>query len=166
MPLRGSDKALLAALVVFAAVSLTAKAMLGPTIVAPPSEGPQSVEARLVSILHEQGFGTSVRPLKIQSPIIYGTRGRCTLSVRNAFGGAAAESLYREDARPIGPIRYLYKGQIFNSPPTLRIHFAVIEASLLRSVGLRPAMHIPLALAASPGCGTAEFGFEDLQISA
>ena len=138
--------------------------MLGPTVLAPVSDGAASVENRLVAVLAHQGFVTTMRRLKIQSPIVYATRGNCRLSVRNALGGAATEAAYADDALGIGPIRYLYRGESFSSPPTLRIHFAVIESSMLHSVGFSRHLHVPLALAASPGCGGKAFGLEDIQV--
>jgi hypothetical protein len=156
----GTNKVLLTALAVLAILSLVVKAKLGPTVRAPSAP----VEAQLATTLQRQGFAATVRPLKIQSTIVYGRRGNCTLSVRNAFGGAATEARYAEDAKGIGPVRYLYKGNAFSSPPTLRIHMAVIEDSVLRLLGVKPRLHVPLALAASPACGSGLFGFGDLQL--
>jgi hypothetical protein len=163
VPLRARDRGLLGLLSVLVAVSLTMKVMLGATIEAPPSDGPASVQNHLVQILERQGFETSVRQLRIQSSIVFARRGNCTLSVRNAFGGAATEAAFADDARPIGIVRYLYKGEVYNSPPTLRVHAAVIEASFLHAMGLKPDLHVPLALAVSRGCANSPFGFEDIR---
>lgn len=159
----GRDRVLLFALVVFAALSLGLKAMLGPTMRAPATNGPGSVTAQILSILEAQGFATSVRPLKIESSIVYAARGNCTLSARDAFDAAATEATFSDDARRIGQVRYLYRSGEFRTPPTLRIHFAVIESSMLRAIGLRPQLHVPVALASSSGCGTNAFGLQDLR---
>jgi len=166
VPLRGRNRGLLVAFFVLAAFSLILKGTLGPTALAPLPNGAASVESRLVMVLARQGFVTTMRHLKIQSPIVYARRGNCRLSVRNAFGGAATEAAYADDALGIGRIRYLYDGESFSSPPTLRIHFAVIESSVLHSVGFSRRLHVPLALAASPGCGSNAFGLEDMQVPA
>lgn len=159
------NKVLLAVLGILAVSSLTLKAAMGPTVLAPPRTGPASVAGRVQTILSSQGFETSIRHLKIQSPIVFGQRGACTLSVRDASGGAATQAAYADDARRIGPVRYFYKGNSFSSPPMLRIHFAVIESSLLNSLGFQRDLHVPLALAASHACGRESFGLEDLELT-
>lgn len=134
-------------------------------MLAPPRTGSASVSARVQAILASQGFETSVRQLQIQSPIVFGQRGACTLSVRDASGGAATQAAFADDARRIGPVRYLYRGTVFSSPPTLRMHFAVIESSLLNSLGFQRDLHVPLAMAASDACGRDSFGLEDLELT-
>lgn len=162
---RGRNRRLIGTFFVLATLSLTLKVILGPSVSALPLDGPAAVENQLVTTLARQGFVTRVRRLKIQSPIIYATRGNCRLNVRNAFGGAATAAVFADDAYGVGRVRYLYRGEIFSSPPTLRVHLAVIESSLLRSLGLNPRLHVPLALAASASCGRNEFGLDDLQVT-
>ena len=132
---------------------------------APATNGPGSVTAQILSILEAQGFATTVRPLKIESSIVYATRGNCSLSARDAFDAAATQAIFDDDARRIGQVRYLFKGGDFPAPPTLRIHFAVIESSMLRAVGLKPQLHVPVAFASSSGCGANAFGLQDLRLT-
>lgn len=165
MLLHGRNRVLLASLGILAASSLTLKAAKGPTVLAPARTGPASVADRVQTILSSQGFAISVRQLKIQSPIVFGQRGACTLSVRDASGGAATQSAFADDARRIGPVRYFYKGYAFRSPPTLRMHFAVIQSSFLNSLGFQRDLHVPLAIAASRGCGQESFGLEDVDLT-
>lgn len=164
VPSQGRNRVLLSILLVLALGSLTLKGAMGPTVVSPPRSGADSVENRVISILSVQAFQTSVRRLKIQSSIVFARRGSCTLSARDAFGGAATQATFAEDARSIGPIRYFYRGKAFTSPPTLRIHFAVIQSSLLHALGFAPILHVPLAVAVSPGCANETFGLGDLAL--
>lgn len=164
MRLSGSDKALLAALGVLAIVSITIKAVAGPARDGWTDISSAQVTGELRQRLQRQGFTTSVRPLKIQSPIVLGERGGCRLSVRDARGGAALMNAFGRDAAGIGRVRYLYKGREYPVVPALRIRFGRLETEIFAKVTRQPLAHIPLALAASAECGANDFGLREFSL--
>lgn len=163
MPAPGSDKLLLTFFAALALSSVGLKAYAGP-----PHDGLDSfrdaVEVQLASSLRAQGFATRTRHLRIQSSIVYGTRGSCRLSVRDARLGESNATSYTLDAAGIGPVRYLYRGREFASTPTFAIRIGRLKTELLERAGLNAALHIPVAIASSPECGRADFGLADLRV--
>ena len=163
MPAPGSDKLLLAFFAALALSSVGLKAYAGP-----PRGGLDSfrgrVEAQLASGLAAQGFATSTRHLRIQSSIVYGTRGSCRLSVRDARLGESNATAYAQDAAAIGPVRYLYRGRDFARLPTFAIRLGRLQTELLERGGLNAALHIPVAIASSPECGRGDFGLADVRV--
>lgn len=160
----GSDKLLLAFFVALALSSVGLKAYAGP----PRDDGLGSfrgqIEAQLASSLRAQGFATRTRHLRIQSSIVYATRGSCRLSVRDARLGESNRTAYTQDAVGIGPVRYLYRGRVYGSPPTFAMRLGRLQSELRYRAGLNAALHIPVALAASPGCGRGNFGLGDVRV--
>lgn len=166
MQSRGSNRALVGTFLALAVCSLAMKAGAGTPVYAASDEIAAPIEQRLVSALVAKGFVTSVRHLKLQSSIVYGTRGDCTLSARNAAAGPSVATAFAEDARRIGPVRYLYEGHAYSSPPALRIHLENVRDSVLHLVGLRAQVHIPIAIARSERCSDSDLGLQDVQIAA
>jgi hypothetical protein len=166
MRLGASDSVLLAGFVALAVGSIGLKAWAGP-----PRDGAGDVRrdeiaAELVRTLSDQGFATSVLPLHIQSSIVFAQRGGCRLSARDARGGKATMTQYAHDAAAIGPVRYWYKGLSYDSPPSLRIRVGRLESELLDRAGMADRLHVPIALATSSACGSADFGLGDISLSA
>jgi hypothetical protein len=123
------------------------------------------VEQQLQQVLRSEGFATSLRRLKIQSSIVYARRGDCRLSVRDARTGASTASIFANDARPIGPVRYLYDGRSYASPPSIPVRLGFIKAELLYPFSVAPVRHLPVALATSRKCGNGNFGLEDILVA-
>ena len=165
MRLGVSDRALIGIFMALAAGSVGLKAAFGAPHYMSFNRGFPQVQAHVVAILSAQGFVTSVQPLKIQTPIIHATRGDCRLIVRDARSGAATASVFASDARAIGPVRYLYDGASYNSPPNVRIHLDFFTANLLDRTGKTPPVHIPIAVARSQACPPGNFGLEDILIT-
>jgi hypothetical protein len=159
----GSSKLLLAFFAALALTSVGLKAYAGP-----PRGGLDSyrnqIEAQLTGGLRAQGFATTIRHLRLQSSIVYGKRGSCRLSVRDARLGESNGSAYTQDAAGIGPVRYLYRGRDFASPPTFAMRLSRLQTEILDRTGFNAALHIPVALAASPECGRANFGLGDVRV--
>ena len=159
----GSNKLLLTFFAALALSSVGLKAIAGP-----PTDGLASyrvdVERQLDSRLRAQGFTTSVRPLRIQSSIVYAVRGACRLSVRDARLGESNATVYAQDAAGIGPVRYLYRGRVYAAPPSVPIRVGRLETELLNRGGFRARTHIPVAIASSPECGLADFGLGDVRV--
>jgi hypothetical protein len=166
VPLADSNKVVLGIFGALAISSLGLKAAAGP-----PQDGfadprPLATEARLTAILRAQGFGTGLSPRRYQSSVVYAERGGCRLSARRARGDDAENAVYAHEAAPIGPVRYLYAGRRYASAPTLKIRIGRLETELLGRMGLKPNIHVPIAVATSSGCGTRDFGLEDVQVPA
>lgn len=163
MPAPASDKLLLAFFAALALSSVGLKAYAGP-----PRRGLDSfrdqIEAQLASSLRAQGFATSTKHLRMQSSIVYATRGSCHLSVRDARLGESNATAFTQDAAGIGPVRYLYRSRAYESPPTFAMRLGRLQTELLDRVGFNAALHIPVAIASSPECGRADFGLGDVRV--
>jgi hypothetical protein len=161
----GSDSLLLGFLFVLAASSVGLKAAAGPLRDGSIDSRPLLLEDQLIDSLRAQGFSARLRPLRIQSSIVYATRGDCRLSVRDARGGAAAAAVFARDAKDIGQVRYLYRGQSYEAPPALKVRLGRLEYELLSRMGVRQHLAVPLALASSAGCNGRDFGLEDMRVT-
>ena len=163
MRARGSDKLLLAFFAALTLSSVGLKAYAGP-----PGGGLDSfrdeVEVQLASSLRAQGFATRTRHLRMQSSIVYATRGPCRLSVRDARLGESNATAYTLDAAGIGPVRYLYRSRVYESPPTFAVRLGRLQTELLDRAGFAADLHIPVAIASSPECGRRDFGLGDLRV--
>jgi hypothetical protein len=163
MRAHGNDRLLLTFFAALALSSVGLKAYAGP-----PRGGLDSfraeIEAQLASSLRAQGFATSITHLRMQSSIVYGRRGACRLSVRDARLGESNATAFAQDAAGIGPVRYLYRGRDYASPPTFAMRLGRLQTELLDRAGLNAALHIPVAIASSPGCGRADFGLDDVRV--
>jgi hypothetical protein len=159
----GSDKLLLAFFAALALSSIGLKAYAGP-----PRGGVDSfreqIETQLAGSLGARGFATSIRHLKMQSSIVYARRGTCRLSVRDARLGESNATAFTQDAAGIGPVRYLYRGGVYERVPTFAIRVDRLQTEVRERAGLNAALHIPVALAASPGCGRSDFGLGDVRV--
>ena len=122
----------------------------------------QGVERKLVAILRRQGFTVVFHPGAIQSAIVYGARGQCRLSVRDARAGSMVESVLAQDARSIGEVRYLYGGAKYRAFPRFRTRFSRFAAEVLGRLGISANVRVPVALATSPGCGDSTFSLDDI----
>ena len=71
---------------------------------------------------------------------------------------------FARDAAGIGTVRYLYRGQRYEEPPVFAMRLGRIRTEVLSRMGLSPQAPMPVALAASPGCGTTDFGFGDVKV--
>jgi hypothetical protein len=160
----GNDKLLIASFFALAMSSVAIKAVAGipPDGWVDPRAG--MAEQQLVQRLQSQGFETTVRPMRILTPIVYAERGGCRLSVRDARGGEAMSTIFQTEAHSIGPVRYLYKGSRYSSPPGLRVRVGRLEAELLNRLRLHGAVHIPIALATSNECAGSDFHLDDVRI--
>lgn len=165
MRLSGSDRVLLAAFGLLVVGSIAIKAMAGPPRDGWANLSRAQVSGELRGRLAAQGFATFVIPLKIQSPVVIGQRGKCRLSVRDARDGKALMTQFASDAAAIGRVRYLYKGDSYSVPPALRIRLGRLQTEILGRMTGHPRAHIPVAMASSPECGSADYGMGEFSIS-
>jgi hypothetical protein len=166
MPISAGDSLLLAAFATLAvgSVALKAKAPEPDQSLTRLSSGP--VETGLIQDLRSRGFTTEERAFPTRNPIIFARRGECVLAVRKAWGAESLAKVYSEDARSIGPIRYLYRGKTYASPPTVMMRIGRFGADLQRRVGLETPVPVPVALATTPACGTDQFGLDNVRVGA
>ena len=160
----GSDRLVLTAFVLLAVSSLGLKAAAGP-----PRDGLMDVpsevlDRQLSAKLRAQHFTTSVQQFGHRSSQVVGTRGSCRVAVRDAREGVAHEVLFAQDAASIGPVRYLFKGKSYEHPPTFAMRIGRLETEAMSRLGMAPREPALIALAASPGCGSGDFGLFDFRI--
>ncbi|HWJ59770.1 MAG TPA: hypothetical protein VNR68_09085 [Sphingomicrobium sp.] len=160
----GNDKVLIATFIALAMSSVAIKAAAGipPDGWVDPRAG--MAEQQMVSQLRSQGFVTTVRRMRFLTPIVYGQRVGCRLSVRDARGGEAMNTVFQTEASSIGPVRYLYKRRRYSSPPGLTVRLGRLEAELLNRLRLHGTVHIPVALATSNECEGSDFGLDDIRV--
>jgi hypothetical protein len=159
----GRDSAfVVGGLLILAVASVGLKAIAGANNQARPAPG--RVEQELLKTLQAQGFSTSLRPGKFQSPIVSGVRKACRISARDATAGTSAMIVYTRAAQNIGPVRYLYRGKTFETPPMVRMRIGKYEDEFLSRLGFRAPLHVPIAVATSRECGGESFGLSDLRI--
>jgi hypothetical protein len=159
-----SDRFVLAALAVLAASSLGLKAAAGT-----PRDGFMDISAdrvdqQLSSRLEAQHFSVWVQRFAHHSSMISGVRGNCRLGVRDARAGAAMETLFAREAASLGPVRYLYRGSSYDGPPSFAMRIGRLETEALSRLNLALKEPVPVAFAASPGCGASDFGFADVRV--
>ena len=164
MRLSGSDKLLLAGFIALAAGSVGLKAAAGP-----PRDGftdayTGQLDDHLTSVLRSHGFATAFVRRRMQSSIVLGRKGQCRIAVRDARAGESYRAVFAWDARDIGPVRYLYRGQAYSAVPGFRYRMIRLGTGLLSRLGMAHAASVPVAVAASPQCGADVFGLNDVRI--
>lgn len=138
-------------------ISLAAKAAL---IAPAPEPDSHRVAGEAAAMLRDQGFLTAFesRPLGI---LVHARRGGCRLLVvdYNPYGTFAAT--IAERARPVGPLRFVYRGELYAQAPKLvpLLDFYVYRE--LRRVGIGARRH-PIAAIAWQGCDLARFDWRRL----
>jgi hypothetical protein len=153
---------MLGAFAALAIVSVGLKAAAGQ-----PDDGggatASQVEKQLASKLSGQGFSTSISHREFVSSVVQATRGNCRLIVRDARGGAAFASVFARDASGLGPLRYLYQGQVSDAPPSAEAWLDRFENKITNRLGIQRRIPVPVALATSPGCEGQNFGLTDFR---
>lgn len=159
-----SDRLVLGAFAILAASSLGLKAAAGP-----PRDGLMDVpsevlDRQLSSELQTQHFTVRTEPFIHRTSMVLGIRGSCRVGVRDAREGVAHEVLFAQDAASIGPVRYFFKGKSYDHPPTFGMRIGRLEAEAMSRLGLEPRKPALIAFAASPECGSSDFGLSDFRI--
>jgi len=162
--MRGSVSLRAILFAVLAVGSLGLKAVAGPTrdsLV----DSDAKFEASAISTFRSQDFATSIHADPARSPMVIATRGDCRIAARNATWQSAMAEIYRQDARSIGPVSYLYRGHRYSAPPGLRVRLGRLEFEILDRLGTQPRFHVLTAVATSPSCGDADFGLSDVTVA-
>ncbi|MFN2472653.1 MAG: hypothetical protein ABR588_01850 [Sphingomicrobium sp.] len=159
-----STRRFVAVLAGLALVSVGVKGLVGPPRDGTGASRAGQVERQLTETLREQGFVVSLRPLQMQSSIVFGVRGECRLSVRDAGDGGAIVAIFAADAHAIGPVRYLYGSRRYGAPPTFAMRLARLESEAADRLGLAHRVPVPIALATSPQCPDKDFALDDIRV--
>lgn len=164
MRLPGSDSLLLGGCIALAIGSIGLKAIAGPPRDGLTDSRPGQLEDQLQSKLRSQAFVTELRRMRMRTPIVFAHRGSCKLGVRDARGGESFTDIFAQDARSLGPIRYLYNGRSYPEVPGIAIRLGRFEAEVQSRLGSVSSAPVPVALATSPACGSSDFGLGDVRI--
>jgi hypothetical protein len=144
--------------------SLGLKAAVGPPRDSMVDRDPRHFEQTVTGILHAQNFSTTMRTFPYRSTLVLAARGDCRIAIRDAKWGTGVTTVFAQDARMIGPVYYLYRGNRYSRPPGLSLRLGRLEFEILDRVGGHLPMHILVAFAASPSCGDSQFGLADVSV--
>lgn len=139
------------------AVSLAAKAAL---IAPAPEPDSRRVAREAAAMLRDDDYRVAFerRPMGM---LVHARRGGCRLLVvdYNPYGTFAPVIAAR--AAPVGPLRFVYRGELYSKAPKLvpLIDFYLYRE--LRRVGIDARRH-PVAAVASQGCDLARFDWRRL----
>lgn len=129
-------------------------ASLGPKLALSrpaPDTDPQLFAKRAIALLSAQGFTTRLehRPF---GTILYAITDTCRLMLADyPPHGTVAEPLSLI-ARPVGPLRYLWNGEVIEAPPKLWPLTSFLIQRELRRMGFSPPRRTLIAVAGSNGC--------------
>jgi hypothetical protein len=144
--------------------SLGLKAAVGPPRDSLAGRDPTKFDLTATEILRSQGFSTTVRAYAHRSDLVLGERGACRLAVRDAKWGSAVTSIFAQDVEAIGPVRYLYRGNEYSTPPGLAVRLGRLQYETAARLGISSPLPLLVAFAASPACGDSRFGLGDVRI--
>jgi hypothetical protein len=121
-----------------------------------PNLGPfRAAGARL---LRAQGFSVWKDP----AGPLRGMRGGCRVLLGDYSPYGTFADLYAEMARPVGPLRYVFRGEVYERPPKLRPLMEFYVERELKRVGYVPRRHPVAAVAVTPGCVLDAAGWRSL----
>lgn len=155
-----ADRLIVLALVGLVLASVWLKSRAQSDAPAPPPRG--ALEQQIATRLAARGFALGTRRLPMGSILITGRRGACTVLARDASAALGSEVAFTREARDIGPVTYLYGGNRYSAPPMLWLRLDQLRRAAWRMLGSRRSVAMPVALAASPGCGDDRFGLADI----
>lgn len=142
---RSSASAAFAALLL---VSLGAKAVLTAPAAEPDS---RRFAGEAAAMLRARGFATHFEK-RTFGVLVEGRRGDCRLAVGDYTPYGTFADRFDQLARPIGPLRFVYRGASHAQAPKLVPLLDFYMSRELRRVGLATLRHPIAAVAASPGC--------------
>jgi hypothetical protein len=120
---------------------------------APPGADPGLFVRSAGAMLRDGGFEASVEPRKAVI-LVRGARGGCRLILGEYDPHGTFAELYRELAAPVGPLRFAWRGRVYEAAPKVRGLAAFYGWRELRRIGLAPPRAPIAAWAATPGCDT------------
>jgi hypothetical protein len=99
-------------------------------------------------LLRAQGYSVWKDP----AGPLRGRRGACHVLLGDYTPYGTYADVYAEMARPVGPLRYAYRGRRYDRAPKLRPLLEYYVERELRRVGYRLPRHPIAAFAVTPGC--------------
>lgn len=139
-------------------VSLGAKAALTMPAAEPD---PRRFAGEAEAMLRARGFATRFER-RTFGILVEGRRAGCRLAVGDYTPYGTFADRFDQLARPIGPLRYVYRGAVHARAPKLVPLLDFYLSRELRRVGFPARRHPIAAVAASPGCGLAPFDWSRL----
>lgn len=142
----------------FAALALAGVAGKLATNVPAPDPGLDAFRQAGAAVLRAQGFAVwkdSAGPLR-------GRKGRCAIVLGDYSPYGTFADLYAEMARPVGPLRFAWRGATYGRAPKLRPLIEYYVEREFRRVGIALARHPIAAFAITPGCRLDPGGWQRL----
>ena len=156
--MKSSNRLKVAALVLILAVTISIK-VVGLRVDKPSSE---KLHAAIVALLSNAGFAVEQKVLLSGIEII-GQSSNCRITVRDAFPqGYNLDTIVAwtpKDAQ----LRYAFRGELFQQPPTYRATAAFFWTRTLRQFGLNIAWSPMLAIASTGSCAPLPWGELDTE---
>jgi hypothetical protein len=109
-------------------------------------------------LLRAKGYRVRVDP----AGPLRGSKSGCRVLLGDYSPYGTFADLYREMARPIGPLHFAYRGERYAEAPKLRPLIELYVEREFRRLGWRVRRHPIAAVAATPGCGVDEDGWQGL----
>ena len=123
---------------------------------APPGPDPAAAAAAAASALAGAGFAARlVRMERSPGIVVEAVLGRCRVVAGDHPPHGTFAAVYRDLARPVGPLRYAYRGRLRDREPKLAALADFYLWRELRRIGVSARRAPLLAVAASPACDLA-----------
>jgi len=162
----GSASARLGLFALLALSSLALKAAVGPPRDGLVSARPGEFERIVTSRLQSQHFAVKTKTFESIPTLLLAERGNCRLAVRDARRGSAFAPLFAQEARSVGSVTYLYRGNRYDAPPELALRVRRLETEALHRLGIDSPIPVLVAFAGSPSCGGSDFGMGSIRVQA
>lgn len=118
----------------------------------PQDEGDRVLVAESVSaLLSQRGFAIRTEP-RSSGIVVTATNGECRMKVREYPPEGTYAATIAEQARPIGPLKFAYRGELISAPPKVRPLLATYVRRVEQRLGFSPWRAPILAIAAAPAC--------------
>lgn len=149
----------------FGFAALLAVTLFGKVAFAQPgsdSDQPLFAES-IAAMLRSSGFETRIEARPLGS--VVGARlGGCRMIVREYVAQGTFAATILDQARSVGPVRYMYRGESYSKPPKLRPLGELYLRRLRQRVSDSVARAPIIAVAASPECATATLPWDKVAV--
>jgi hypothetical protein len=138
------------------AASLSGKLLANRAV---PEPDATRVRSGLSGLLVKSGFSVRGEPHGF-AILVRAERPGCTILAGDYDPHGTFEEVFRQFARPIGPLRYAYRGRSLESAPKLRPLLEYYAQRELRRLGFAPERRPIVAYAASPRCDLRDLAWQ------
>jgi hypothetical protein len=151
-----------ARLLIGAALALTLAGKLAASV-EEPAPDLASAAASTAQFLGRHGYEAEVRrTARAPHLLVTARRGGCRLAVGDYTPYGTFADIYRDLARPIGPLHFAWRGTLHDSAPKLGPLATFYVWRELRRIGVEAPRSPVLAVAASPQCDLAGLPWEEV----